>query len=71
MWRFRRIRLIALTVLLVVATVTVVVELRKAAPPEAATSLVEVPLGIAAGLLGGVVAAGVVLLALRWAGLHP
>lgn len=43
----------------------------RAAPPEAATSLVEVPLGIGAGLLGGVVAAGVVLLALRWAGLHP
>ncbi len=39
MWRFRRFRLIALTVLLVVATVTVVVELRKIAPPEAARLL--------------------------------
>jgi hypothetical protein len=39
MLRLRRFRLIALTVLLVVATITVVVELRKAAPPEAARLL--------------------------------
>src|SRR6266700_7900823 len=39
MLRFRRFRLIALTVLLVVATVTVVVQLRKVAPPEAARLL--------------------------------
>ena len=39
MWRFRRFRLIALSVLLVIATVTVVVELRKIARPEAARLL--------------------------------
>jgi len=39
MWRFRRFRLLALSVLLVAAIVTVVVELRKIAPPEAARML--------------------------------
>src|SRR5882762_6677332 len=39
MWRFRRIRLLALSVLLVAAIVTVVVQLRKIAPPEAARLL--------------------------------
>jgi hypothetical protein len=39
MWRFRRFRLLALSVLLVAATVTVVVQLRKIAPPEAARLL--------------------------------
>src|SRR5258706_120745 len=39
MWRFRRIRLLALSVLLVAAIVTVVVGLRKIAPPEAARLL--------------------------------
>jgi hypothetical protein len=39
MWRFRRFRLLALSVLLVVAIVTVVVQLRKIAPPEAARLL--------------------------------
>src|SRR5450432_621923 len=39
MWRFRRFRLLALSVLLVAAVVTVVVELRKIAPPEAARLL--------------------------------
>src|SRR5882757_3937697 len=39
MWRFRRFRLLGLSVLLVVAIVTVVVQLRKIAPPEAARLL--------------------------------
>jgi hypothetical protein len=39
MWRFRRFRLLALSVLLVAAIVTVVVQLRKIAPPEAARLL--------------------------------
>ena len=39
MWRFRRFRLLALSVLLVAATVTVVVLLRKIAPPEPARLL--------------------------------
>lgn len=39
MWRFRRFRLLALSVLLVAAVVTVVVGLRKIAPPEAARLL--------------------------------
>lgn len=39
MWRFRRFRLLALSVLLVAATVTVIVQLRKHAPPEAARLL--------------------------------
>lgn len=39
MWRFRRFRLLALSVLLVAVTVTVVVQLRKIAPPEAARLL--------------------------------
>ncbi len=39
MWRFRRFRLLALSVLLVAATVAVVVQLRKHAPPEAARLL--------------------------------
>src|SRR5258706_3847797 len=39
MWRFRRFRLLALSVLLVAAIVTVVVQLRKIAPPEGARLL--------------------------------
>jgi hypothetical protein len=39
MWRFRRFRLLALSVLLVAATVTVLVGLRKIAPPEPARLL--------------------------------
>ena len=39
MWRFRRFRLLALSVLLVAATVTVLVLLRKIAPPEPARLL--------------------------------
>ncbi len=39
MWRFRRFRLLALSVLLVAAVITVVVQLRKIAPPEAARLL--------------------------------
>jgi len=39
-------------------------------PPEAASSVLEVPLGIAAGLLSGAVLAGAVLLVLRWTGVH-
>ena len=39
MWRFRPFRLLALSVLLVAAVVTVVVQLRKHAPPEAARLL--------------------------------
>jgi hypothetical protein len=42
----------------------------RAEPPEAASFMVDIPLGIAAGVLSGVVLAGVVLLILRWAGLH-
>jgi hypothetical protein len=42
----------------------------RAQPPATATLVVEIPLGLAAGLLGGVVLAGAVLLVLRWAGLH-
>jgi uncharacterized membrane protein YfcA len=43
----------------------------RAEPPEAASSGLEVPIGIAAGLLSGAVMAGAVLLVLRWTGLHP
>jgi len=39
MWRFRRFRLLALSVLLVIAIVTVIVQLRKIAPPEGARLL--------------------------------
>jgi hypothetical protein len=42
----------------------------RAEPPEAATFLVEIPVGVAAGLLSGAVLAGAVLLVLRWTGLH-
>jgi hypothetical protein len=42
----------------------------RAEPPEAASSVVEIPLGIAAGLLIGAVLAGAVLLVLRWTGMH-
>jgi uncharacterized membrane protein YfcA len=43
----------------------------RAEPPEPASSIVEIPLGIAAGLLSGVLLCGAVLLVLRWAGVHP
>jgi len=42
----------------------------RAEPPEATTFLVEIPVGVAAGLLSGAVLAGAVLLVLRWTGLH-
>jgi hypothetical protein len=39
MWRFRRVRLLVLSVILVITVVVVVVQLRKIAPPEAARLL--------------------------------
>ncbi len=42
----------------------------RAEPPEAAKSVVAIPLAIAAGVLSGTFLAGAVLLVLHWAGVH-